>query len=189
MAHQQQFDFVSAVASFYPNNFVNCKVLEVGSLDINGSVRQFFKDCNYIGIDLGEGKGVDIVCTGQDYDAPNNEFDTIISCECFEHNPYYKETIQNSVRMLKSGGLFIFTCATTGRPVHGTISLEEESKKKYPNWKTMPNVEKNNWDNDYYKNLTESDIRECLDFEEVFNSFSFEIECSHCDLYFWGIKK
>ncbi len=81
MAHQQQFDFVNAVASFYPNNFVNCKVLEVGSLDINGSVRQFFKDCNYIGIDLGIGKGVDIVCTGQDYDAFDNEFETIISCE------------------------------------------------------------------------------------------------------------
>jgi hypothetical protein len=87
MAHQQQFDFVRGVAHFYPNNFTNCKVLEVGSLDINGSVRQFFTGCEYIGIDLGQGRGVDVVCQGQDYDAPDNTFNTVISCECFEHNP------------------------------------------------------------------------------------------------------
>ena len=64
--------------------------------------------------------------------------------------------------------MFLFTCATTGRPVHGTISLEEESKLKWENWKTMPNVVKENWDNEYYKNLTEEDIRECLNFDDKF---------------------
>jgi SAM-dependent methyltransferase len=189
MAHKEQHEFVYRVKERFPQYFNSVKVLGVGTFDVCGTEDQYFQNCDYSGLDLGPGPGVDIVCPAQDYDAPDETYDTIISCECFEHNPYYKETIQNSVRMLKSGGLFIFTCATTGRPVHGTISLEEECKKKYPNWKTMPNVEKNNWDNDYYKNLTESDIRECLDFEDVFNSFSFEIEGSHCDLYFWGIKK
>ena len=92
---------------------------------------------------------------GEDYDEPDETFDTIISCECWEHNPFYKESILNAIRMLKSGGLFFFTCATTGRPVHGVSYLEEQCSKEYDNWKTLPNVERDDWDNDYYKNITE----------------------------------
>lgn len=174
MAHQQQFDFVRAVASFYPNNFVNCKVLEVGSLDINGSVRQFFKDCNYIGIDLGIGKGVDIVCTGQDYDAPDNEFDTVISCECFEHNPDWVATFQNMHRMTKPNGLIVMTCATTGRAEHGT---KRTSPADAP------------FCHDYYKNLTEQDFVEHFKLDNMFSICEFGVGEVTKDLYFYGVKK
>ena len=53
----------------------------------------------------------------------------------------------------------------------------------------MPNVSRENWDNEYYKNLVEEDIRECINIEDNFVEFEFEIEDKHCDLYFWGIKK
>ena len=46
-----------------------------------------------------------------------------------------------------------------------------------------------NWDNEYYKNLVEEDIRECINIEDNFVEFEFEIEDKHYDLYFWGIKK
>jgi hypothetical protein len=42
MSHQQQLDFVASVKAQFPEYFSQAKVLEVGSLDINGSVRQFF---------------------------------------------------------------------------------------------------------------------------------------------------
>jgi SAM-dependent methyltransferase len=174
MAHRQQFDFVKGVAHLHPNNFHNAKVLEVGSLDINGSVRQFFKDCNYIGIDLGEGKGVDIVCTGQDYDAPDNEFDTVISCECFEHNPDWVATFTNMHRMAKPNGLIIMTCATTGRPEHGT-------KRTSPG--DAPFCD------DYYRNLTEQDFVENLNLDNMFSIYEFGVGHETKDLYFYGIKK
>jgi SAM-dependent methyltransferase len=189
MAHGSQIAFVQRLKTEFPKYFENIKVLEVGSLNINGTVRDHFTDCTFVGVDVDEGPGVDLTCGGQDVDHPDNTYDTTCSCNCFEHNPYYRETIQNCVRLLKSGGMFLFTCATTGRPVHGVASLEEESKLKYPNWKTMPNVSRDNWDNDYYKNLTEQDIRECCDIEATFEQFEFEVEENHCDLYFWGIKK
>ena len=91
--------------------------------------------------------------------------------------------------MLKPGGMFLFTCATTGRPVHGVASLEEESKAKWKNWKTMPNVLRENWDNEYYKNLTEEDIRESINIDDCFDEYEFEVDKNHCDLYFYGIKK
>ena len=189
MAHKEQITFVNKVKNKFPNSFYNKKVLGVGTFNVCGTEDSFFDDCAYEGLDLGPGPGVDIVCPAQDYDAPDSSYDTIISCECFEHNPFYKETIQNIVRLLKKDGLFLFTCATTGRPVHGVLSLEAESKKIHSNWKTMPNVSKDNWDNEYYKNLTETDIRECIDIDNLFSKYEFEIEPNHCDLYFWGIKK
>lgn len=189
MAHKEQVDFVNKIKSTYPVFFINKKVLGVGTFDVCGTENGFFHKCDYSGLDIGPGPGVDIVCPAQDYNAPDSTYDTIISCECFEHNPYYKETIQNIVRLLKSGGLFLFTCATTGRPVHGVKSLEEESKKKYDNWKTMPNVIREDWDNEYYKNLTEEDIRKCVNIDGIFLDYKFEVNEEHCDLYFWGIKK
>ena len=189
MAHKEQRDYIQRIKNKFPNAFKDCKVLDIGSFDVNGKEEAFFENCYFIGLDIGPGPGVNVICPAQEYDAPDETFDTIISCECWEHNPYYKESIQNAIRMLKSGGYFIFTCATTGRPVHGVASLEKESKKKYKNWKTMPNVSRDNWDNEYYKNLTESDIRECIDVDEIFEEYEFEVETNHCDLFFWGIKK
>lgn len=188
MAHKEQVDYVNRVKKELPDFFNNKKVLGVGTFNVCGTEDEFFDDCEYYGLDLGPGPGVDIVCPAQDYDAPDNSYDVVISCECFEHNPFYKETIINIIRLLKPGGLFLFTCATTGRPVHGVKYLEEECKLKYENWKTMPNVSIENWDNDYYKNLTEDDIRECVNIDASFSDYQFEVDENHCDLFFWGIK-
>jgi SAM-dependent methyltransferase len=187
--HKEQINYIIRTKKRFPKFFENKNVLDIGSFDVCGNEKRFFTNCKFIGLDIGPGENVDIICPAQEYDAPNEYFDTIISCECWEHNPFYAESIKNAIRMLKSGGFFIFTCATIGRPVHGISSLEEESKKKFKNWKTMPNVLKENWDNDYYKNLTEDDIRQCIDIENTFKEYEFEIEYDHCDLYFWGIKK
>jgi SAM-dependent methyltransferase len=189
MAHKEQIYFIDKIKSKFPTFFKNKKVLGIGTFNVCGTEDNFFTDCDYQGLDLGPGPGVDIICPAQDYDAPDSTYDTIISCECFEHNPYYSETIQNAVRLLKPGGMFLFTCATAGRPIHGVKSLEEVSKQKFENWKTMPNVSRENWDNEYYKNLTEEDIRKCVNIEDIFSLYEFEIETNHCDLYFWGIKK
>lgn len=189
MAHKEQQNFVMEVKNKFPNFFNNKKVLDVGSFNVCGNEKPYFDNCDFIGLDIGLGSGVDVVCPAQEYDAPDDSFDTIISCECFEHNPYYEDTIKNIVRMLKSGGLFLFTCATIGRAVHGTKSLEEVSKERYENWITMPNVLRDNWDNDYYRNLTEEDIRKSINFDNVFSEYEFLVEENHFDLYFWGVKK
>lgn len=188
MAHSEQWDFCGYVKTKFPNFFDNKKVLDIGSFDVNGNEEFLFNNCDFYGLDLAPGPGVRIVCSAHEYDAPDESYDTIISCECWEHNPYYRESLNNVVRLLKPNGLFLFTCATTGRPVHGTKSLEKNCKSKNKNWKTMPNVSIDNWDNEYYKNLTESDIREAIDVNSIFSDYEFEVNTKHCDLYFWGIK-
>ena len=197
MAHKAQRDYLDKIKSKFPNAFTNCKVLDIGWFDVNGNEKPWFDNCNFIGLDLLPGPGVDIACPANEYDAPDETFNTIISCECWEHNPYYKESIMNAIRMLKSGGYFIWTCATTGRPIHGTTSQDiiDRAKgktsqgNKIIEWKTMPNVELEDWDNEYYRNVTEENIREFCDVDSIFSSYKFEVEENHCDLMFWGIKK
>jgi SAM-dependent methyltransferase len=178
MAHKEQKDYCLLIKESFPTFFSNKKVLDCGSLDINGSNRYLFENCEYIGIDIGEGKNVDIVSLIHEFNGDDESYDTIISTECFEHDMYYKESIKNIIRLLKPGGLFIFTCATTGRPEHGTINTSI----------TDSPLLKGEWSK-YYKNLTEEDIRDIIIIENIFIDFKFSINKNHKDLFFYGIKK
>jgi len=178
MAHQQQFDYIQTLKLKYPTQFFNKKVLEVGSLNINGSIRVFFTECDYLGIDVGPGKDVDLVCEGQNLDHPNETYDTVGSCECFEHNPHWVETFNNMHRMIKSKGLIFMTCATTGRPEHGTTRTSPQDS---------PLTTGIGWE--YYKNLTVEDFVQNMDLDNMFLAYEFEIGAPHQDLYFYGIKR
>lgn len=178
MSHPEQKNFVSTLKNKLPSYFNQKKVLEVGSLNINGTLRDFFADCEYIGLDLDDGPGVDIVCAGQDYDAPDESYDVVCSAECFEHNPYWYETFMNMVRLCKPNGLVFFTCATEGRPEHGTIkSLPVDS----------PFTISIGW-GDYYKNLVESDFTNKVNFKNFFKVHEFSKNEQSKDLYFYGVK-
>ena len=163
-------DFVAGLKQRFPEYFRKGRVLEVGSLDINGSVRQFFEDCDYTGVDLGEGKGVDLVARGEELDYFDGNFTVCLSCECFEHNPEWAATLRNMIRM--SSNLVFFSCATTGRPEHGTRRTSPQD---------APFCE------DYYRNLTENDVRQVVDLS-AFKDYQFITNYTSNDLYFWGIK-
>lgn len=184
MAHKAQVEFCTYVKDINPKWFKDSKVLDVGSLDINGNNRYLFDDSVYTGIDIGEGNNVDEVSLGHEYDAPDDTYDVIISTECFEHDMYYEKTISNIIRMLKPGGMFLFSCAAPGRPIHG-VSINGVVSSDSPFTSTI----NNEWST-YYKNLGISDIKELINLDEVFSDYEIsESNDSHYDLYFWGIKK
>ncbi len=185
MAHPEQHQFVEGLKVSKPDFFKQKKVLEVGSLNINGSIRSLFEDCDYLGIDVGPGEGVDLVCQGQELDHPEETYDVASSTECFEHNPYWAETFENMIRMTKKNGLIFFTCATDGRHVHGTRSSHRECS---PLTVQLADNGHKEYDN-YYRNLTEADFREKFNLDELFSSYEFSVNSVSCDLYFWGIKK
>jgi cyclopropane fatty-acyl-phospholipid synthase-like methyltransferase len=174
MAHQQQQDFCLKIKNKFPELFKNCKVLDIGSLDINGNNRYLFENSDYTGIDLSEGNNVSIVSKGHEF-MSKTKFDIIISTECLEHDEHWKETLLNAYKLLKKGGLLLFTCATTGREEHGTTDNHSFASP---------------FTNNYYKNLTIIDIEGVFDFTSTFSDY--EIIESHNgmdDLYFYGIKK
>jgi len=177
MAHAEQAEFVEIVKRHLPGYFVNSSVLEIGALDINGSVRGLFRTNSYVGVDLGEGAGVDLVRPGQLVDFPSESFDCTISLECFEHNPFWLESFVNMLRMTRSGGLVLVTCATTGRREHGTARSSPEAS---------PLTAGRGWQ--YYRNLTEQDFTTRLDFRNWFSDWRFFIAHESYDLYFVGLR-
>ncbi len=173
MAHQQQRDFIQKTKDHFPEFFKDVKVVEIGSLNINGTVRDFFTNPTFhIGLDLIEGKDVDIICKGKDYIADNIEM--VISTECFEHDKDWKDTFQNMYKMCIPGGMILFTCASTGRHEHGTTRTSPQDSPATT---------------DYYENRTKEEFESAFPISEMFAKHLFEYNPVTCDLYFWGIKK
>ena len=179
MTHPAQSNFIKTLSEKFPDNFNNIKMIEVGSLCINGSIRGFFKDCDYIGYDVGEGKNVDVVYDGINFNQAHNIFDTAGSCNCFEHNPHWVSNFKDMHGMLKPGGLLFITVPTIGSEEHGTTRTDPNSS---------PLTVGLGWD--YYKNLTEEDFREHFNLDEMFSGYKFELCFDDTkDLYFYGIKR
>ena len=177
--HGEVMHFVYETKYLFPEYFKNVRVLEIGSLKIGGqpSVRAHFIDCDYVGVDISEGNCVDVVCKGHEY-ASNELFDVVISCECFEHDPFYDLTITNMINHLKPNGIFIMTCAGLGRPEHGTV-------KSYP--ESSPFTSKiDGWDN-FYQNRTPLDFKSIPYWDRLQRGYWGMNEASQ-DLYYRGWK-
>ena len=178
--HGQARNFTVFVKQILAEYFSNKNVLDVGSGDINGNNRFLFENCEYSGNDVVSAPNVTIVSKTKDLPFEDNSFDTIVSTECFEHDPEYTESILKIYKMLKPNGLFCFTCASTGRAEHGTRRTSPGCS-----YGTIGNL---NDMQDYYKNLTEDDLRQILNLNELFSSWNSYFNAETCDLYFIGIK-
>lgn len=175
MAHKQQAEFVGIIKKHFPDFFSGARVIEIGSLDINGSVRSHFAAAQYVGVDLEAGPGVDLVSMGHEVSLPADSFDCAVSLECFEHNPYWAQTFANMMRLTRPGGLVLMTCATTGRREHGTARTTPDAS---------PFTINRGWS--YYRNLTESDFQREMDFGAWLSDWRFYIAHESYDLYFVG---
>ncbi len=174
--HPQAEDFIHRMTNQFPWAFDRVSVLEIGSHNINGSVRRFFKDPKeYIGVDLIDAPGVDLVGEGQNVRF-DHSFDVTISTECFEHNPYWAETFRNMVNHTRPRGLILMTCASTGRTPHGL-------RESHPD--DSPGTLARGWN--YYSNLTEGAFAS-MPLTQWLAAYAFEYSGIEGDLYFWGIK-
>lgn len=95
-------------------------VLEVGSYDENGSVRNLFGAwANYTGIDMRDGPGVDVVTLAHDISFDPGYFDIVISTETLEHDSQFWLSLMEMNRVLKMGGYMLLTMRGNGFPQHG----------------------------------------------------------------------
>lgn len=179
--HPEAKHFTIFVKNSLGRFFNGTRVLDVGSGDINGNNRHLFDNCEYHGNDVIQAPNVTIVSKTKDLPFPDNTFDTIASTECFEHDPEYKQSFLKIYKMLKSDGLFFFTCASSGRAEHGT-----KRTSPYDSYGTIGGL---NDMSDYYKNLTELDLNETLNLNELFSVWDTYYNFHSKDLYFLGIKK
>lgn len=88
------------------------RILDVGSRDINGSVRDVLSaKAEFLGIDMIDGKHVDIVMNSHDLSKkfPKNHFDLITCCETLEHDDKFWITVEEMKKVLKPGGWMLIT--------------------------------------------------------------------------------
>mgnify|MGYP001591398156 FL=1 len=151
------------------------KMLDVGSLNVNGdsgTIKEFVpKDCEYMGIDMREGKNVDVVLNGHDLYAYFKEpiFDLITCFDTLEHDDKFWLTVENMREVLVPGGWLIIGVPSRYTPLH-------EHPSDY--WRFMEPA----FHNIFFK-----------DFEDVFIKVFYPIEDKDTQkfensIYGWGRK-
>ena len=113
--HQSVMEYVALAVKKY--DLKHRKTLEIGSYDVNGSIRWLFKG-DYTGIDREAGPGVDLVMDASKMDFEASSFDVVVSTSQLEHDPTFWLTLSEVKRVLRPGGHFILTTVTTGFFVH-----------------------------------------------------------------------
>lgn len=96
-------------------------ILEIGSRNINGEIRDLFPDAgSYVGVDKEAGEGVDVVLDAHDlvrHFKPHT-VDIILCLETLEHDDDYWRTLTEVRLVMKSTGVFVVTVPDLGVPVH-----------------------------------------------------------------------
>jgi len=97
-------------------------ILEVGSLNVNGSPRVTLSPddySRYVGIDLTDGYGVDVVLNVDDLPASGlAPFDVVISTEMLEHAHDWKRSLYVMMEALVEGGVLVLTTRSPGFEYH-----------------------------------------------------------------------
>jgi len=99
-------------------------VLEVGSRNVNGSLRSYVEGlgpASYLGVDVIAGPGVDVICPVDrlvDRFGPDS-YDLVFSTEMLEHVRDWRAALVNLKTVTKPGGILLFTTRSRGFGFHG----------------------------------------------------------------------
>lgn len=97
------------------------RVLDVGSLDVNGNIKDLFADpWEYVGTDMREGSNVDIIVNGHDLVKKfgKNSFDVVVCFDMLEHDDKPWVTVKNMRTVLKRGGWLLLGGPSLNHPRH-----------------------------------------------------------------------
>lgn len=101
--------------------FAGKTILEVGSYDVNGSVRPIIERCEpklYVGVDQTPGPRVDIAMKCELLPRVLQKFDIIVSTEMLEHVEDWRTCLLAMLQVLQPGGALIITTRSPGFPYH-----------------------------------------------------------------------
>lgn len=176
MSHFEQKKFIEIILDQLKkiDNFDNMTVLDVGSYDVGGSIKEYFVKNDYTGVDLLEGPNVDIVLNGSELEKLNKRYDIVVSCECFEHAENWKDIFLSMYNVLNENGFVIFTCASRGRTEHGTLRTT--------------NNDSPGTNDTYYRNIFKSEFQKSFNLKNMFDKFELFYYIKSSDLYFVGLK-
>jgi SAM-dependent methyltransferase len=96
-------------------------VFEIGSRNVNGSVRSLFgPEVSFMGIDVIEGPGVDLVADGREFVGART-VDCVLCVNTVEHVQDWPKIVANAYDMLAPGGWLILTAPSDPFPSHSGV--------------------------------------------------------------------
>lgn len=120
MCHQSVLTW--AASAFTPDLVTGVDVLEVGSYNVNGTVRPFIErhdPASYLGVDAAPGPGVDLVIDVGDLSgAFDPVFGLVVSTEMLEHVRDWKTALRNLIEVTAPDGVLAITTRSPGFPYH-----------------------------------------------------------------------
>lgn len=123
MCHKSVLNWVPRALT--PAEVGAAEVLEVGSYDVNGSVRPLITGMyphpeDYVGVDIEMGPGVDKVVRADELVATfgRDSFDIVISTEMMEHVVDWQVPIVEMVEVLRPDGILVISTRSPGFPYH-----------------------------------------------------------------------
>lgn len=91
------------------------RVLDVGSMDLNGSLRSVAPAAvDYTGLDIEPGPGVDVVSKPGVLPFDAGRFDAVVSTSCFEHDGAFWETLEEMATVTREGGYIYVSAPSNG---------------------------------------------------------------------------
>jgi len=114
--HDTALEFAAAFFDTYTKDATGLKIVDIGALDVNGSLKSVIPPNNeYVGVDFAEGKGVDVVITDP-YALPfaNNSIDVCACSSCFEHSEFFWLVFNEILRILKPEGILYLNVPSNG---------------------------------------------------------------------------
>jgi predicted methyltransferase len=96
------------------------RVLEFGARDVNGTPRTVVAHVRWTGVDALPGPGVDMVCPAEAFTSVTR-YDLVVCAETLEHTPNVEAIVKSAFFNLRSGGIFLVTCACEPRAPHSAI--------------------------------------------------------------------
>jgi SAM-dependent methyltransferase len=114
--HTTALQNASLFFSTYIPSGITGKLIEIGSQDVNGSLRSVATSTiEYIGLDFAEAKGVDMVLQDP-YELPfeDESIDFCVTSSCYEHSEMFWLSFNEVLRVLKPSGLFYMNVPSNG---------------------------------------------------------------------------
>ena len=144
--HKTAMEHAGISFSTYLGKKTGLKIVEIGSQDVNGSLRSVAPSGNdYVGVDFVAGKGVDVILTDPySLPFPDESFDVCVTSSCFEHSEFFWIVFLEILRIVKPGGLVYMNVPSNGDVHRGPVDcwrFYPESGVALQNWARRSGVD------------------------------------------------
>lgn len=166
--HPANAAFWKHVAAKYAAYFerARLRILEVGSYNVNGSVRDYWDlpdGTEYIGVDWRAGPGIDVVSLA--HEMPDlGEFDIVVSSSMLEHDPHWSKSIDAMVDALSPEGMLLLSWGAARNKEHNLDTAPDGKFHRLPAGKVLYALRMNAmhlhefiYEGNHYRDLVDAD--------------------------------